>query len=270
MTGMQYKNIGFIASEVKQSNMEQEYLLKQGCIKIQNVSDLKKYKIDLLCVLGGDGYMLRTFHKFINTKIDFYGINCGTQGFLLNNCRNKFNNKTIEELIDNAQKYSVNPLKALITNTKGVTKTAYAINEIALLRSTHNASHVRIKIDGIEKLTKLTSDGVIVATPAGSTAYNLSLNGSILPLDSKLVVITPISPFSPRLWKGAIIKNIKKIEFEVLNNDFRKINTTADFVEFKDTAKVEVMTDFTKTINILFDKNETIEEKIMNQQFYCN
>ena len=268
---MQYKNIGFVASEVKNTTFEENYLLKQGCIKIENVSDLKKHKIDLLFVLGGDGFMLRTFHKYLNRKIDFYGINCGTQGFLLNNYKNKFANKVkIEDLINNATKYTINPLKATITNIKGAKKTAYAINEITLLRSTHNASHIKIKIDDTERLAKLTADGVIVATPAGSTAYNLSLNGSILPLDSKLVVITPISPFSPRLWKGAIIKNNKKIEFDVLNSDFRMMYTTADFMEFRNTAKIEIVTDFTKTINILFDNDETIEEKIMNQQFYSN
>lgn len=268
---MQYKNIGFVASEVKNTTFEENYLLKQGCIKIENVSDLKKHQIDLLFVLGGDGFMLRTFHKYLNRKIDFYGINCGTQGFLLNNYKNKFANKVkIEDLINNATKYTINPLKATITNIKGTKKTAYAINEITLLRSTHNASHIKIKIDDTERLAKLTADGVIVATPAGSTAYNLSLNGSILPLDSKLVVITPISPFSPRLWKGAIIKNNKKIEFDVLNSDFRMMYTTADFMEFRNTAKIEIVTDFTKTINILFDNDETIEEKIMNQQFYSN
>lgn len=268
---MQYNSIGFVASEVKNTNFEEEYLLNQGCVKIESVADLKKYKIDLLFVLGGDGFMLRTCHKFLNKKVDFYGINCGTQGFLLNNCKYKLNNNTkIEDLINNTTKYTINPLKATITNVNGTKKIAYAINEITLLRSTHNASHIKIKIDDTERLAKLTADGVIVATPAGSTAYNLSLNGSILPLDSKLVVITPISPFSPRLWKGAIIKNDKKIEFDVLNSDFRTMYTTADFMEFRNTAKIEVATDFTKTINILFDNDETIEEKIMNQQFYSN
>ncbi len=267
---MDYKNIGFITSQVKNCNAEQNFLLEQGCIKINTISDLKKYKIDLLFVLGGDGFMLRVFHKFLNAKVDFYGMNCGTHGFLLNNCRNQFEHKTIKDFISNTKKYTINPLKAVITDINGVKKTAYAINEIAVLRSTHNASHVKINVDEKERLAKLIADGVILSTPAGSTAYNLSLNGPILPLDSNLVVITPISPFSPRLWKGAIIKNTKKVEFEVMDNDFRKANTTADFIEFKNTAKVEITVDLTKNLNILFDKNETIEEKIMGQQFYCN
>ncbi len=267
---MNYKNIGFIASELKETTEEVGFLLKNGCIEVRTLSDIKDKKIDLLCVLGGDGYMLRIFHKFMNAKVDFYGINCGTQGFLLNNCRHLFNKKNLSELVDNAKKYTINPLKATITNVKGKVNVVYAINEIALLRSTHNAAHIKIKIDGTERLQKLTADGVIVAAPAGSTAYNLSLNGSILPLDSNLNVITPISPFSPRLWRGAILRNTKKVEFEVLSNDFRCVSTTADYMEFRNTHKVEIITDLSKNINILFDTSETIEEKIMNQQFYLS
>ncbi len=265
---MNYRNIGFVASKVKNSTKEQEFLLSNGCQKVESVSDIKKNKIDLLFVLGGDGFMLRVLHKFINSKVDFYGINCGTQGFLLNNHECLYNN-SIENIIKSSKKYVINPLKAKITNIKGVEKKVYAINEISLLRNTHNAAHIKIIIEGKERLSNLIADGIIVATPAGSTAYNLSLNGPILPLDCNFVALTPISPFRPRLWKGAIVKNNKKIEFEVNDSKTRMINATADFIEFKNISKVEVSIDYTKNINLLFNTNENIDEKIMNQQFYC-
>ena len=264
---MAYRNFGFIASKVKSSIEEQNFLIKQGCVKIESVKELRENKIDLLFVLGGDGFMLRVLHKFINSKVDFYGINCGTHGFLLNNFKKLCNSK-MDEIIENSKRYAINPLKATITNILGKTKSVYAINEISLLRNTHNAAHIKITIDGKERLHSLIADGIIVSSPAGSTAYNLSLNGPILPLDSNFVAITPISPFRPRLWKGAIVKNTKEIEFEILENKTRMINTTADFIEFKNTVKVKVIIDFAKNINLLFNKAENIDEKIINQQFY--
>lgn len=264
---MKYKNVGFVASKVKDSAREQKFLSEQGCIKIESVNDLKKNQIDLLFVLGGDGFMLRVLHKFINSPVDFYGINCGTHGFLLNNFL-YIQNKSIEEIVNYSKRYTINPIKAKIINNSGTKKTAYAINEIALLRNTHNAAHIKIFIDGKERLEQLIADGIIVSTPAGSTAYNLSLNGPILPLDSNFVAVTPISPFRPRLWKGAIVKHSKKIEFEILDSETRIVNTTADFTEFRGTRKIEVSVDYSKTINLLFNTDESIEEKIINQQFF--
>lgn len=264
---MNYKNIAFVASKVKNSQKEQEFLISKGCKKIEFVKDIKTNKIDLLFVLGGDGFMLRTLHKFINSNVDFYGINCGTHGFLLNNHKYLYET-SIEEIINSSKKYTINPIKAKITNLKGIEKTVYAINEISLLRSTHNASHIKIIIDGKERLSNLIGDGIILATPAGSTAYNLSLNGPILPLDSNFIAITPISPFKPRLWKGAIIKNNKIVEFKINSPKTRPINTTADFIEFKNTSSVEISIDYTKNINLLFNTNENIDEKIINQQFH--
>lgn len=264
---MKYKNIGFVASKVKECSEEERFLLSKSFKKIEAIQDLKKNKIDFLFVLGGDGFMLRTLHKFLNYNIDFYGVNCGTQGFLMNNSKYIFE-MNIFDLIENSQRYVINPLKAIVKNTKGEQKIVYAINEIALLRSTHNASHIKIKINDNDKLNELIADGVIVATPAGSTAYNLSLNGPILPLDSNSLSITPISPFKPRLWKGAIVRNTTKINFEIIEPKMRAVSATADFVEFKNTSAVEIMVDFNKKINVLFNKFESIDEKIMNQQFY--
>lgn len=265
---MDYKNFGFIASKIKSSEKEQKFLISKGCIEVESIQDIKKNKIQLLFVLGGDGFMLRTLHKFINYDIDFYGINCGTHGFLLNNHKS-LENKSLEQIIKNSKKYTINPLKAKITNIKGIEKTVYAINEISLLRSTHNAAHIKIIIENQERLPKLISDGIIVATPAGSTAYNLSLNGPILPLDCNFVAVTPISPFRPKLWKGAIINNNKKIEFKVLDSKTRTVSTTADFIEFKNTLEVEISVDHTKKVNLLFNTDENIDEKIISQQFYC-
>lgn len=264
---MKYKNIGFIATKIKDCSEEENFLLNKSFKRVETVQDLKKNKIDFLFVLGGDGFMLRVLHKFLTCNVDFYGINCGTQGFLMNNSKYIFE-KDVFDLIENSQKCTINPLRAKIINLKGEEKIVYAINEVALLRNTHNASHIKIKINDNERLNELIADGVIVSTPAGSTAYNLSLNGPILPLDSNSLSITPISPFKPRLWKGAIINNTTKVEFEVIDPKIRVVNTTADFVEVKNTVGVEVAVDFSKNINILFNKFESIDEKIISQQFY--
>lgn len=264
---MKYKNIGFVSSKVKDVSKEEQFLLARSCKKIESVADIKKYKIDLLFVLGGDGFMLRVLHKFLNCNLDFYGINCGTHGFLLNNSKFLYD-LDIEEMINNSKSYQINPLKAKIIDTTGKEKTLYAINEITLLRNTHNAGHIKITIDDKERMENLIGDGVIVATPAGSTAYNLSLNGPILPLSSNFLAITPISPFKPRLWRGAIIKNTSKIRFDVLDCNTRIVNTMADFMEAKNSSIIEISLDFTKKINLLFNVFENIDEKIMKQQFY--
>ena len=263
---MEYKNIGFTVSKVKNCLEEEKILIDGGFKKIESVSDLKKNKIDLLFVLGGDGFMLRTIHKYLNCKVDFYGVNCGTQGFLLNNPKYLYES-SMSELLKNSKKYTINPLKAKIINNNGKEKIVYAINEIAILRSTHNASHIKIFIEDTERLPKLICDGIIVSSPAGSTAYNLSLNGPILPLDSNFVAITPISPFCPRLWRGALVKNNKKIKFEMLSSDTRTVSVTSDYNEFKNALTVEISVEFSKKVNILFNNFENIEEKIINQQF---
>ena len=261
-------NFAYIASNIKNTETQEKFLINQGCIKIEKFFDLKNHKINFLFVLGGDGFMLRVLHKFLNyQKINYYGINCGTQGFLLNNFEN-IKNKSIEEIAKNIKKYRINPLTAIAINNKGKRKNFFAINEISLLRNKHNTSHIRIYIDDKERLDNLISDGVIVCSPAGSTAYNLSLNGPILPLNSNFLSITPISPFKPRLWKGAIIKNSKKIKFKILDTEKRGVNMTADFIEYKNISEIEIKTDYTKNINLLFNKNENIEEKIINQQFF--
>jgi len=266
---MEYKNIGFTISKLRKCGNQEKFLSSYGYQLIENFSDLKKKKIDLLFVLGGDGFMLRVLHKAMNTNVHFFGVNCGTNGFLLNNPKYLFEND-LESLIKNSQKYIINPLKAKIISSNGVVKITHAINEISLLRSTHNTSHIKILIDDEERLDNLIGDGIIAATPVGSTAYNLSLNGPILPLNSNFLAITPISPFRPRLWKGAIVNDSKKITFEVNENHIRPVNVTADFLEFRNVAKVEIITDKSREINMLFNTFENIDEKIIGQQFHSD
>lgn len=260
--------IGFIVSKVKNCTCEEELLLSRGFAKVETPQDIKKHKIGTLIVLGGDGAMLRFLHKFLNCSLDFYGVNLGTNGFLMNSLK-YFHETDIVELIKKAKKYTINPLKAKITSGC-VKKTTYAINEVSMLRATHGTAHLKIFINGEERLSKLVGDGMLVSAPAGSTAYNISLNGPILPLDSNLVSMMPISPFFPRLWRGGLVKDDKIIKIEVLDYEVRKVNATADFHEFENVQMVEVSVDKTKKINLLFNAFENIEEKIINQQFVIN
>jgi NAD+ kinase len=218
---------------------------------------------DALVALGGDGFMLRTVHEHLDRKLPIYGMNCGTIGFLLN----QFHPDNLIERINAAQEHLLNPLAMTAITLEGDRVSALAFNEVAMLRTSQQSAHIRLFINGKKRLDNLVCDGVMVATPAGSTAYNLSAHGPIIPLGSNVMALTPICPFRPRRWTGALLPNTASVEFDILWPGLRPVSATADFLEVRDVAHILVHEDHTRPAHILFAPDHSLEERIFNEQF---
>ncbi len=219
---------------------------------------------DVIVALGGDGFMLEILHHYIDHNIPVYGINCGTIGFLMN----ATSIDHLHDRLESAETAELHPLVMLATTKDGSVHKAYAINEVALLRERHSAAKIKICIDHIVRMETLTCDGVMVATPAGSTAYNFSAMGPILPLNSQLLTLTPISPFRPRGWRGALISHHSNVEFYNNDPDSRPLSATADFTEIRHITHVKVFEDRKKSVKLLFDKGRHLNERILAEQFF--
>ena len=218
---------------------------------------------DIIIPIGGDGILLKSLHDFNNLNKPFFGINYGSVGFLMNST--KSNN--LENLINNSKSTELRPLKMIAKDDSDKTYESIAYNEVSLMRQSHQASKFIIKINDTIRMNELICDGVLVSTSAGSTAYNLSAHGSILPLDSKLLALTPISAFRPRRWRGALLSESNTIKINVLNYKERQVGVTADNIEFRNIKEVTIKSSNDKKCKILFDKNHSIEDKILNEQF---
>ena len=224
------------------------------------MSSLKK--CNLIIVIGGDGFMLQTLKKFYKLKKPFYGINSGNYGFLMN----KFSNKnTIKNLLK-AKSITISPLKMIVKNKFGKIKKSIAINEVSVLRQSKQAASLLINNGSKKIIKKLVSDGVLVSTPAGSTAYNLSVHGPILNLDSKKLSIAPISPFRPRRWRGKIVSIKSKIIIKNLNPKKRPISAVADNFEVRNAKLILIKKDYKIKFNLLYDKNNSLQKKIKIEQ----
>ena len=223
----------------------------------------KPEESEYIIPIGGDGLLLRTLHSFNNLNKPFFGINFGSIGFLMNNIIDQ----DLNETVFNAKKSYFKPLKMTATSLNNEKFEAYAYNEVSLMRQTHLASKIKIKINNEIKMEELICDGVLVSTSAGSTAYNLSAHGSILPLDSNILALTPISAFRPRRWRGALLSETNKIEFNVLDNKDRSSSVTADNVEFRNIERVNIASSNENICLVLFDSKHSIEDKILNEQF---
>jgi NAD+ kinase len=220
---------------------------------------------ETLVALGGDGFMLQTLHKMLeagSTK-PVFGINRGTVGFLMNDWRVD----RLPERIAAAKAIRVAPLEMCATTVKGESFTYAAMNEVSLLRETRQTAKIQISVNGRVALPELACDGVLVATPAGSTAYNLSAHGPILPLQAKMLALTPISPFRPRRWSGAILPDDTAVCFTILEAANRPVSAVADQIEVRDVAKVEVRLDKERSLTLLFDPEHALDERIAMEQF---
>lgn len=221
---------------------------------------------DAVVVLGGDGFMLHTLHQMLDggRVIPAFGMNRGTVGFLMN----RFDTESgLLERINMCRSFSVVPLLMEATTQDGRTHTFRAINEVSLLRETRQTAKLEVTVNGKVRIEELFCDGILVATPAGSTAYNLSANGPILPLDSKMLALTPISPFRPRRWRGAILPDFSKIELRVLEPAKRPVAVVADQKELRDIAKVQLRIDPELELTLLFDPGHSLDERIVTEQF---
>ncbi|MGD2133422.1 MAG: NAD kinase [Maricaulaceae bacterium] len=225
--------------------------------------DAKPEEADVVVALGGDGFMLETLHAFMGRGLPIYGMNCGSVGFLMN----EYAEEGLHERLDSAEEAKIRPLQAVGRDVRGRPFSALAINEVSLLRELRQTAKISITVDGRTRLPELVADGVIVATPAGSTAYNLSAHGPILPIDARLLALTPISPFRPRAWRGALLPHDTQIRFDIIEPDRRPVAAVADNQEFRDVAYVEIQEHRELTIEMLFDKGRALEERILAEQF---
>ena len=234
--------------------------IKSIIIKKLNKIFIKKHNISI--VIGGDGFMLQTLKKNKRSKRLFYGINSGNYGFLMN----KFSNKNIIENLSKAKMITISPLEMTVKNNKNQIKKYLAINEVSILRQSRQAASLSIYYGSKKVIKNLVSDGVLVSTPAGSTAYNLSVHGPILSLNSKKLSISPISPFRPRRWKGKIVSDKSKIIIKNLNHKKRPISAVADNIEVRNAKNVIVKTNKKIKFNLLYDKSRSLQKKIKIEQ----
>jgi NAD+ kinase len=218
---------------------------------------------DVIVALGGDGLMLEVLHRVLGTSKPVYGMNCGSVGVLMN----EFAEPGLEERIANAQASILFPLRMHAITASGVVEEALALNEVSLLRQLRQAAKIRITVDHRERLSELICDGVLISTPAGSTAYNLSAHGPIIPLTANLLPLTPISAFRPRRWRGALLPSTVEVLFEILESDKRPVAAVADFTEVRNVVSVAVSEDQSVSATVLFDPDRALSERIITEQF---
>ncbi|MEM6667877.1 MAG: NAD kinase [Pseudomonadota bacterium] len=218
---------------------------------------------DVIVALGGDGFMLQVMHAHMDLSVPFYGMNRGSVGFLLN----EYVEDDLLERLASAERTTVTPLRMRAYRVDEQMVEALAINEVALLRETRQAAKLRILVDGRERLPELICDGALVSTPAGSTAYNLSAHGPIIPITAELLALTPISAFRPRRWRGALLPKGVSVEIQALEARKRPVSAVADFHEVRDVARVEIQSADDKALTLLFDGGHSLEERLMREQF---
>ena len=253
---MTYEQIGFVAGPTDTAQKALSRLRKR-------YADTPPEEADVIVALGGDGLMLETLHRFMDRKVPIYGMNRGTVGFLLN----AYNERGLLKRLENAERVGLHPLRMKAWTAANEIHTAIAINEVSLLRETRLAAKLRLGVDGTVRLKELVCDGVIVATPAGSTAYNLSAHGPIVPLDAGLLALTPISAFRPRRWRGALLRSEARVRMEILEPRLRPVSAVADYTEIRDVRRVDVFEDKSVTLTLLFDPEHNLEDRILNEQF---
>ncbi len=230
---------------------------------VAEFGDVPLEEADVIVACGGDGLMLRALHDSIRHRKPVFGMNRGSVGFLLN----EYRADGLAARLAKAHTVRINPLHMRARTTNGETHAALAINEVSLLRETHQTAKLRITVDGVVRLEELSGDGIIVATPAGSTAYNLAAHGPIIPLGAGIMALTPLSPFRPRRWRGALLPLSSRIRLDVLDADKRPVAAVADFTEVRDVESVEIWRDKAIEISLLFDPEMNLAERIIKEQF---
>jgi NAD+ kinase len=251
-----FERIGFVASETPEAQKALTALVKR-------YGGVTPEEADVIVALGGDGLMLQTLHRFIGTMKPIYGMNRGSVGFLMN----EYSEDGLLARLGKAQFAVTHPLTMRATDAEGRKHEARAINEVSLLRRSYQAAKLRISVDGKVRLDELIADGVLLATPAGSTAYNLSANGPILPLNAPLLALTPISPFRPRRWRGALLPDRARVTIAVLEAGKRPVGAVADHTEVNDVLAVEIAMDHSTDLVMLHDPGHSLDERILREQF---
>jgi NAD+ kinase len=248
--------IAFVTSAVPQAETARETLMRL-------YGETDPAEADVIVALGGDGLMLQTLHKFMASGKPIYGMNRGTVGFLMN----EYHEDGLKERLAAAEESVIHPLAMCAIDAHGTIHTGRAINEVSLFRQTNQAAHLRILVDGKERLAQLDGDGVMVATPAGSTAYNLSAQGPIIPIGAALLALTPISPFRPRRWRGALLPDTAMVSIEVLDPEKRPTAAVADHHEVRFVQQVDIHMEHKIAMRMLFDPGHNLDERILREQF---
>jgi NAD+ kinase len=252
----QSKQIAFVAAGTPEAREAYDKLSKR-------YGNSEPHSADVIVALGGDGLMLQTLHKFMNSGKPIYGMHRGTVGFLMND----YSPDGLDERLAAAHATVIHPLLMRARDAQGRTHEHRAINEVSLFRQSAQAAHLRILVDNQERLVELVADGVLVASPAGSTAYNLSVQGPIIPINASLLALTPISPFRPRRWRGALLPDRANVTIQVLEAGKRPVAAVADHDEVRSVVSVDVCMDQKTSINLLFDPGHNLDERILREQF---
>jgi NAD+ kinase len=255
-TTSHFKHIAFVASDTPAAQKARRVLVRR-------YGDAPPETADVIVALGGDGLMLSTLQRFMNSGKPIYGMHRGTVGFLMN----EFSDKQLVERLAAAHVTVIHPLLMRARDAAGRVHRHRAINEVSLFRQTYQAARLRILIDGEERLAELVADGVLLATPAGSTAYNLSVQGPIIPVGAPLLALTPISPFRPRRWRGALLPDRARVIVEVREAAKRPVAAVADHDEVRSVRSVEISMDHDIAMHMLFDPGHSLEERILREQF---
>ncbi|HRD78115.1 MAG TPA: NAD kinase [Hyphomicrobiaceae bacterium] len=250
------KRLAFVASDVQEAREAFDTL-------VARYGNVPPNDADAIVALGGDGLMLQTLHRHLDDRIPIYGMNRGSVGFLMN----EYREDDLIERIARAEVSRIHPLRMIVTDAAGRRHEGLAINEVSLWRETHQAAKLRISVDGTVRLEELICDGILVATPAGSTAYNLSAHGPILPINAQLMALTPISPFRPRRWRGALLPSVARVMIEVLEAAKRPVSASADNTETRSVVQVEVAEARHIDLLMMFDPGRSLDERILSEQF---
>lgn len=253
---MSRPRVAFVASEAEAAQRAlAELRLRYGTID--------PAEAEVIVPLGGDGFMLETLHRFVGRDVPIFGMHRGSVGFLMN----PYQLDGLPERLLSAQRVTLYPLEMAATEETGEVRRAIAFNEVSLLRETRQAAKLRISVDGVVRLDELMADGMLLATPVGSTAYNLSAHGPIIPLSADVLALTPISAFRPRRWRGALLPHKATVRFDVLEIERRPVSAAADFTEIRDVASVSVREAPEISITMLFDPEHNLEERVLKEQF---
>jgi NAD+ kinase len=251
-----FKRVAFVASSTPEAAQARQAL-------VARYPNTDPEQADVIVALGGDGLMLQTLHRYMGSGTPIYGMHRGTVGFLMN----EFSEDGLMHRLDAARTSVIHPLLMRATDGNGRLHEFRAINEVSIFRESYQATRLRILVDGKERLAELVADGILVATPAGSTAYNFSVQGPIIPIGAPLLALTPISPFRPRRWRGALLPDKAKVTIEVLDASKRPAAAVADHDQVRGVQRVDVSMDHAVAINLLFDPDHSLDERILREQF---
>ena len=256
MTGLQPSRFAVVAAETEAAQQALEELRgRYRCVPPEHA--------DVIIPLGGDGFMLETLHRFLSNGVPIFGMHRGSVGFLMN----PYRADGLVERLAAAQPVVLHPLEMKAVDEQGILRRAIAFNEVSLLRESRQAAKLRISVDGVVRIEELMADGMLVATPVGSTAYNLSAHGPIVPLGAGVLALTPISAFRPRRWRGALLPHRAQVRIEALETDKRPVSAVADFTEVRDVVSVDVHENRDIAMTLLFDREFNLEERVLKEQF---